>query len=63
MHIRLMGTADECSAAAEVISNAVDVLSESVAFPNRNSSRIVRVYLTARVLADRESTTEKGNRK
>lgn len=63
MHIRLMGTADECSAAAEVIANAVDVLSESVAFPNRSSSRVVRVYLTARVLAEAESTAEKGKQK
>jgi hypothetical protein len=58
MHIRLSGTPDECAAAAELIGRVLDVLGESVPFPNRHPSGLVRVYLTARILAEPESPTE-----
>ena len=58
MHIRLVGTPDECTAGAALIADVLDVLGESVAFPIRRPAGLVRVYLTARVLAEPEPTAE-----
>jgi hypothetical protein len=58
MHIRLVGTPDECAACAALIANVLDVLGESVPFPIRRPAGLVRVYLTARVLAEVEPSDE-----
>lgn len=40
-------TAEECAAAAALISAVLDVLDTSSPYPDRPPSRLVRVYLTA----------------
>lgn len=62
MRIRLTGTPAECAAAAAIIRTVIDVTEESTPVPNRHSTRLVRVYLDAQILAQPDSThsTEGG---
>lgn len=49
MKIRLHGTAQECVAAAGRLGQVLGVLSISVPYPDRGMSRLVRVYVEARL--------------
>ncbi|HUK71984.1 MAG TPA: hypothetical protein VLW50_24990 [Streptosporangiaceae bacterium] len=49
MKIRLHGTEDECRETAERLSEVITVLAISQAYPDRGASRLVRVYLEARI--------------
>jgi hypothetical protein len=50
--IRLRGTAEECAAAAVLISSVLDVHDTSRPYPDRPPSRLARVYLTTALPAD-----------
>ncbi|WP_175648343.1 MULTISPECIES: hypothetical protein [Protofrankia] len=58
MKIRLHGTADECTVAAAVIARALDVVAQSGPYPDRGSSRLVRVYLDARLNTTKDHSDE-----
>ncbi|MFF4735326.1 hypothetical protein ACFY2W_05405 [Streptomyces sp. NPDC001262] len=47
MRIRLHGTEDECRRTADYLARVLDVLDTSRPYPDRPSSRLVRIYLTA----------------
>ncbi|SBW21110.1 hypothetical protein FDG2_1905 [Candidatus Protofrankia californiensis] len=49
MKIRLHGTDAECRAAAGAIASVLDVVAASDPYPDRGRSRLVRVYLDARL--------------
>ena len=58
--IRLHGTSEECTAAAERLCQVLTVLSVSEPYPDRGASALVRVYVEARIEAPVRvtSTTE-----
>ena len=49
MKIRLHGTVEECSRAAERLCQVLDVVSISEPYPDRGRSVLVRVYVEARL--------------
>jgi hypothetical protein len=49
MKIRVNGTESECRAAAERLGQVLGVLSVSRPFPDRGTSRLVRVYIEAQL--------------
>ncbi|HEY1616482.1 MAG TPA: hypothetical protein VGG25_02630 [Streptosporangiaceae bacterium] len=51
--IRLVGTKGECEAAAARIAQVLTVLEISEPYPMRGRSALVRVYIDARIPADR----------
>jgi hypothetical protein len=59
MRIRLTGTANECVAAAAIISAVLDVKAESAAYRHVGSSGFVQVYLCAQVLAQPDHNARK----
>jgi hypothetical protein len=50
MKIRLHGTAEEAREVADRLAEIVDVLAVSEPYPDRGASRLVRVYVEARLL-------------
>jgi hypothetical protein len=54
MKIRLMGLPAEIDQAVNALSNAqaLDVIEVSSPYPNRDGSRMVRVYIEAQLRAD-----------
>jgi hypothetical protein len=49
MKLRLQGTPDECEQAAALLVHTFEVVSVSDPCPNRGRSRLVRVYVEARL--------------
>ena len=49
MKIRLDGTPTECEQAAALLGHVLDVVSVSDPYPNRGRSRLVGVYVEARL--------------
>ena len=47
MKIRVTGTREECTAAAELLATVLDVREVSAFYPNRGPSVLGRVYLDA----------------
>lgn len=56
MKLRLMGTADECMAVLLALRTlpGLDLVDVAGPYPNRPPSRLVRLYLDARLIADRK---------
>jgi hypothetical protein len=51
--LRLEGTSAECEQAAALLGQVLDVVSVSDPYPNRGRSRLVRVYVEARLDPER----------
>jgi hypothetical protein len=49
MNIRLEGLPDECAEAVERLTGTFDVVSVSDPYPNRGTSKLVRVYVELRM--------------
>ena len=60
MKIRMEGTAEECQQAAPRLAEVFEVVSVSDPYPNRGRSRLIRVYVEARLDPERTppGTTE-----
>ncbi len=56
MKLRLEGTLAECEQAAALLARMFDVVSVSDPYANRGRSRLVRVYVEARLDPGRTST-------